>query len=371
MWHVSPERIGSAVMIEDDGRKYEDICEFRTDDILKIVNDLEEIDRLPIVDAKILLNMIKNDEPIKFDSVIIENNFDIRDIDLAKDEQGFFQINSSITITNSLIKGSVYLTKAKFKNPVNLARSQFGGHVYFYESKLDGSIFQGSIFNGIANFRDSEFISNAYFGYSIFYRDANFYRSKFNGIAGFTKSEFWGDMNFGESIFKGDLLSFLDARFKDPINQENSCRKAKMISEKNGNRDLSSYYFYREMEAIRKKKGVLNQPHTLPYESVRSFRAETWLMIKQFFWYDIVEYIFVQGMFGYGVHPRRLIISWGAIVILFSVIYLIGNGLNGAANPGSSLNQVGRLNCNFPSLRYIISMRFFVVLKPLALLFAD
>ena len=38
---------------------------------------------------------------------------------------------------------------------------------------------------------------------------------------------------------------------------------------------------------------------------------------------------------------------------------------------GSSLNQVGRLNCNFPSIRYIISMRFFVVLKPLALLFAD
>ena len=38
---------------------------------------------------------------------------------------------------------------------------------------------------------------------------------------------------------------------------------------------------------------------------------------------------------------------------------------------GSSLYQVGRLNCNFPSLRYIISMRFFVVLKPLALLFAD
>ena len=38
---------------------------------------------------------------------------------------------------------------------------------------------------------------------------------------------------------------------------------------------------------------------------------------------------------------------------------------------GSSLSYVGRLNCNFPSLRYIISMRFFVVLKPLALLFAD
>jgi len=38
---------------------------------------------------------------------------------------------------------------------------------------------------------------------------------------------------------------------------------------------------------------------------------------------------------------------------------------------GSSLFHVGRLNWSFPSLRYIISIRFFVVLKPLAQLFAD
>jgi len=41
------------------------------------------------------------------------------------------------------------------------------------------------------------------------------------------------------------------------------------------------------------------------------------------------------------------------------------------AGSGSSLFHVGRLNWIFPSLRYIISMRFFVVLKPLAQLFAD
>jgi len=333
MWHVSPERIGSAVMIKDDGSKYEDICEFRADDIFYIVDDLDEIDEFPVVDAKDLLNMIKRGETIEFDRIVIENCLDIRDIDLAKDEQGFLEINSSIKITNSFIKGSVYLTKAKFKNPVNFAGSQFGSHAYFYESKLDSSVFQGSIFNGVANFRGSEFIYNAYFNYSIFYKDANFYMSKFNGIAAFTKSEFWGDMNFNGSIFKGDMLSFLGARFNDPANQENACRKAKMLSEKNGDRALSSYYFYREMEAIRKKRGVLNQPYILPYERDRSLRAETWLMIKQFFWYDFVEYIFVQGMFGYGVHPMRLMISWGAIVILFSILYLIGNGLKGDLQP--------------------------------------
>jgi hypothetical protein len=44
----------------------------------------------------------------------------------------------------------------------------------------------------------------------------------------------------------------------------------------------------------------------------------------------------------------------------------------GCVNPeGSSLFHVGRLNWIFPSLRYIINIRFFVVLKPLAQLFAD
>jgi hypothetical protein len=103
--------------------------------------------------------------------------------------------------------------------------------------------------------RRRRFTSNAYFNYSIFYREANFYMSKFNGIAAFTKSEFWGDMNFNESIFKGDMLSFLGARFNDPANQENACRKAKMLSEKNGDRALYSYYFYRENGSYKKEKG--------------------------------------------------------------------------------------------------------------------
>ena len=59
-------------------------------------------------------------------------------------------------------------------------------------------------------------------------------------------------------------------------------------------------------------------------------RGENWSIVKRFFWYDVIEFIFVQGIFGYGVHPKRLIISWGAMTIAFSILYKIGNGLNGA-----------------------------------------
>ncbi len=176
----------------------------------------------------------------------------------------------------------------------------------------------------------TEFISNAYFYGSVFYNDANFYLSEFDGIATFTNSEFWDDINFDGAKFKGEEISFNGAMFEDPSAQESACRRAKSICEKNGRRELAAYYFYREMEAIRKRKGVLSQRYFPLPKKNRSIRAETWSMIKCFFWYDIVEYIFVQGAFGYGVHPKRLMLSWGAIVIGFFLIYWIGNGINGA-----------------------------------------
>jgi len=35
-------------------------------------------------------------------------------------------------------------------------------------------------------------------------------------------------------------------------------------------------------------------------------------------------------MFGYGVHPKRFMISWGAIVLAFGFFYWYGKGIIGA-----------------------------------------
>lgn len=330
MRHVSPERIGSRLLIGDDGRKKEDVCRFIEYDLFNIVDDLENLDDLPMISADDLLTKIEHGEPIDCDHVIVNGDLDIRNLDLEKDEEGFSITNSPITIRHSLICGTVYLTTGIFKGNVDFLGSLFGCDAYFYESKLDGSIFQQSIFNGIANFRNTEFISNAYFNESIFYSDANFYQSQFNGGAFFNWCQFLDYINFGGSRVKGDAFSFKDALFKDPSAQEEACRRAKIICEKHGNRELAAYHFYREMEAIRKRKGFFSGRYfPLPVMD-RSIRTENWSMIKSFLWYDVIEYVFVQGIFGYGVHPKRLMISWGGIVIAFGVLYWIGDGLNEA-----------------------------------------
>jgi hypothetical protein len=330
MPYTSPERIGSRVLIDDDGQKIERPCRFVENDLFLIVEDLNDLDDLPVIPSEDLLTRIKNGEPIEYDHVVISGDFDIRNLNLDNDEMDLFIINSPISIRYSLIWGSVYLTKAIFKQNVDFLGSIFCCDAYFYESKLAGSNFQQSIFNGEANFRDTEFVSNAYFNKSIFYCDANFYLSRFSGNAYFNWSQFLDTINFHGSKFMGDSLGFNEALFRDPKAQEEACRRAKNINEMNGNRELASYYFYREMEALRKQKGSLSGSHFLPPERERSMISENWSAIKRFFWYDIIEYVFVQGIFGYGVHPIRLIISWGIVVISFGILYKAGNGITGA-----------------------------------------
>lgn len=146
MPHVSPERIGSPLYISDDGQRIERPCGFVEDDLFNIVDDLNELDDLPEISADDLLAKIKLGEPIEYDHVIISGNFDIRNLDLDKDENGFFIIGSPITIRYSLFYGTVYLTTTIFKENINFLGSIFCCDAYFYESKLNGSVFQQSIF---------------------------------------------------------------------------------------------------------------------------------------------------------------------------------------------------------------------------------
>lgn len=97
-------------------------------------------------------------------------------------------------------------------------------------------------------------------------------------------------------------MEFKDTRFETYTQQEIACRKAKILLEKNGDREQAGYHFYREMEAKRKQK--------------------PW-------YYRYPEFIFIQLIFGYGVHPWRLMAWWGITIVTFALIYWIVNGING------------------------------------------
>lgn len=188
-------------------------------------------------------------------------------------------------------------------------------------------MFNGCQFNKWAEFIGFQVRGYADFRMCQFNEKANFVRSqfreyiidfggaKFNRQTDFTKSEFEGDTYFNQCIFdedidlsrtqfNGDILTFKQSKFSNPKSQEEACRRAKNVLEKNGNRGDAGYHFYREMEAKRRQK-----PWYIRYP----------------------EFVFIQLIFGYGVHPFRLWACWFIFVGIFAATYWIGNGVIGAA----------------------------------------
>lgn len=194
---------------------------------------------------------------------------------------------------------------------VNFIGSMFCGIADFRRALFRvNTSFEESEFGGFADFRGSRFTQNTYY----------FMGSLFKKGADFRNSFFKGNIDFLGSRFDGDNLTFRDAMFINPRSQEEACRRAKNVLVKAGNRDEEEYHFYREMEAKRIRKGIReNSGLGLSYLLLKT---DTWPFWK-FFFYDVLEWFFVQKIFGYGVHPFRLFGWWLAFVVIFAVIYSI------------------------------------------------
>ena len=170
------------------------------------------------------------------------------------------------------------------------------------------------------------FNRNALFAEATFSMDTTFLEATFRSFAYFEETTFKQEVSIVGAKFEGEFLTFRNATFFLPSSMEEACRKAKNVLAKAGNRDEEEYHFYREMEAKRIQKGIrgdsgLGLGHILA-------KTDTWSSWR-YFRYDAIEWLFVQGMFGYGVHPKRLMISWGAIVLAFGFFYWYGDGIIG------------------------------------------
>ena len=169
-------------------------------------------------------------------------------------------------------------------------------NAYFIETEFEKSVdFNGSKFKKHAIFNGSHFHGKSTFWDSQFYRYTSFYNSSFDG-------EFLLDgARFREGIF--DLRG---AKIQDSKSREASCRLAKKFSENKGDRENADYYFYQEMDARRQRKS----------------------------WYiQCFELFFVRLIFGYGIHPFRLMAWWLLSVACFGIYYWAESGINNAMQP--------------------------------------
>jgi hypothetical protein len=297
-------------------------------------------DNVSIVSSTIKITNSKIKGSINMSNVILKNRVDFTGSEFYEDA----------VFEGSQFREDANFMEAEFSKGANFKGSQFLGNAHFMGSHFSGEAkFHGSRYIARADFEGSEFIGNAYFDYSTFGIITWFYRSHFKRYAQFSSSHFNGFSTFGSSKFywsadflgatfnddlhftgsviegdanfiganfikstyfwggqfNGEVLSFKYAVFNLPKSQEEACRKAKNVLEKNGDREEAGYHFYREMEAKRMQK-----PWYIRYP----------------------EFVLIQLVFGYGVHPEWLMYWWALIMMAFALIYALGDGISGATN---------------------------------------
>ena len=243
-----------------------------------------------------------------------------------------FSMNAKFA--RATFSGNAYFSRATFSKSAIFNESTFSADSYFNRATFSSvyfseaafcfdSYFMGAIISTDAHFSGVTFGKNAYFSEASF-GNAYFSRATFSRIAYFSEATFNLGAYFSGTNFAGDFITFKNTVFVKPESQEEACRRAKNILAKAGNRDEEEYHFYREMEAKRIQKGIRgNSGLGLGYLSLKT---DTWSFWR-FFSYDVLEWFFVQKIFGYGVHPVWLFGWWLGFVVVFAAIYLINGGI--------------------------------------------
>lgn len=247
------------------------------------------------------------------------------------------EIDGDFWFYDARIDGYAWFSQAKFDGHADLSHTEIhrhawfdgtgiGGNAWFDDTKIVGTIyFNGTKIKGDAWFYGAKIGKGAVYSNIEIDGAAWFSNAEISGIAWFDGAKIGGnahfrDANIDDIIFKSASFSgivsiipihvngniiFKDCRFSDPQAQEEACRVAKNQCIKFGDNHEADHYFYREMEGKRRQK------------------------LEIFRW---PEFIFVQGIFGYGVKPFRTFCIWLGVILSFALIFSNVHALDSGSN---------------------------------------
>ena len=265
-----------------------------------------------IISANWILKRIQGGKDVRLENAVIEGDLDLNKLDLPTQhiERTKQQKRFGMAENIKIVQSSIDISNSTMQGDLNFQNLNFNKYVHFEKVTFNlPALFAYSTFDEEACFDGATFCDDVWFQCVTFDKNVLFHRTTFMGFVSFAGAIFRGGTWFGHATFNGDTLSFKNADFIFPYSQEDACRRAKNVLEKNGNREEAGNHFYREMDGKRKQK-----PWYIRYP----------------------EWLFIQFVFGYGVHPFRLMACWFGFVFLFAAIYSLGRGIDVAA---SQLNE--------------------------------
>ena len=239
---------------------------------------IEPRPRIPI-SADWVLKRIQEGKNVRLKNAIIEGDLDLNKLDLPTQH-----IERTEELKQMSLKEDVIVVKSSIK----IINSEIQGNLDFSNATFSGYAgFNGATFSGDAGFKGATFSGYAWFD-----------GATFSGDAGFNGATFSEDAGFGGAKFEGDVLEFKNSIFIDAKSQENACRRAKNVLEKNGDREEAGYHFYREMEGKRKQKE--SDYGYFDYEALL-FCKETVAIPKELT--DLFKYLRYNVLEGVGLAP--------------------------------------------------------------------
>ncbi len=266
-----------------------------------------------IIQGDAVFEGTKIEGAVWFDRATIEGDASFKEAKIAGTASFMgATIGGRASFMGTIIGGQISFMGAKIGGRTSFIGAKIGGDASFWTTEIKGdAVFEGAEIRGSAQFMSVEIEGHTSFWGTKIGRDAVFWRAKIRGDASFNGTEIKGDATFERARLDGKVsfnrfdaysLTFPGAKFRLPKSQEEACREAKIVQERRGSRELADQYFYREMEAKRKQK---------------RFWAR-WLELP------------LQYLFGYGVHPKRIIASWFFVVGALALLYWSGNGIEEA-----------------------------------------
>lgn len=148
-----------------------------------------------LVKPDVILDCLRAGEPVSFDGITVEGDLDLTALNGNSGQST--TISSPLVIRNSHFTGSLISfnadigTVVMFQEPVDLRGSQFDGSVDF----------TGAVFEEFAHFENIHFEAGANFTQAAFQNGSSFHKTIFNDSSSFMLANISGGLDFSEAQF--------------------------------------------------------------------------------------------------------------------------------------------------------------------------
>ena len=235
------------------------------------------------------------------------------------------QFNSYCTFSDARLEKNADFHATKYSNGVGFFNTQFFGQANFARSRfIADSIFSQAHFNDTANFLIANFDGPVFFNDTVFCSDANFDNAQFQAPTDMSYAAFKGDLKMNSTkiarmVLDGSAFSEGSRLYlaKADINR--------LIVSWSQIRDILSFDTAAYLSLIKNYKdlGQSNDANECYYELRYLNQSHKPLGFSKFL--DILAWITC----GYGVRPHYALLCGMVIILIFSIIYWAGRGVEG------------------------------------------